>query len=212
MVSMDRFNPQDPTLLRPSIQGEPPSLHGDKPTNLMECQPQTSILGAPPSLYDDQPTKHVENQPQTSLFCTDGAKDGNMHNERPVVPLPRPLHTLSSLESGSTMNPPEIIIGNVPLTYRYSTLSSVDKITATFHNSTQKNLNYVPPIIQNGETIVQPSLNLIRDGSQWWLHTIVGYFLGRRPYFHDMEAFAKKSWAMVRRVTATANSFFFLPI
>ncbi|KAL0295718.1 UNVERIFIED_CONTAM: hypothetical protein Sangu_3187700 [Sesamum angustifolium] len=39
--------------------------------------------------------------------------------------------------------------------------------------------------------------------------TAVGYFLGRKPYFHHLEAFAKKNWKSLIRVTATENGFFF---
>ncbi|KAL0292827.1 UNVERIFIED_CONTAM: Retrovirus-related Pol polyprotein from type-2 retrotransposable element R2DM [Sesamum radiatum] len=73
-----------------------------------------------------------------------------------------------------------IFVGNVPLT---PTPHIVDTIAATFHNSTRRTLSFVPPTIQNGEIIVRPSLNSIRNGSQRWANTAVGYFLGRRPYF-----------------------------
>ncbi|KAL0455429.1 UNVERIFIED_CONTAM: hypothetical protein Slati_0882100 [Sesamum latifolium] len=37
----------------------------------------------------------------------------------------------------------------------------------------------------------------------------VGYFLGRRPYFHHVNEFVRSVWPMVREVTATSNGFFF---
>ncbi|KAL0367297.1 UNVERIFIED_CONTAM: hypothetical protein Sradi_3619800 [Sesamum radiatum] len=37
----------------------------------------------------------------------------------------------------------------------------------------------------------------------------VGYFLGKRPYFHHVNEFARSVWPMVREVKATANGFFF---
>ncbi|KAL0283801.1 UNVERIFIED_CONTAM: hypothetical protein Sradi_7216100 [Sesamum radiatum] len=64
-----------------------------------------------------------------------------------------------------------IYVGNVPLT---SNSFSVDTITAAFHNSSRKTLSYVPPMVQNGETIVRPSLDTIRTGAQRWATTAVG--------------------------------------
>ncbi|KAL0444824.1 UNVERIFIED_CONTAM: hypothetical protein Slati_2205100 [Sesamum latifolium] len=78
-----------------------------------------------------------------------------------------------------------------------------------FHNSSRKTLSYVPPTVQNGKVIVRPSLDIIRSGSQRWSNTAVGYFLGRRPYFHHVNEFVRSVWPMVREVTATSNGFFF---
>ncbi|KAL0283222.1 UNVERIFIED_CONTAM: hypothetical protein Sradi_7236500 [Sesamum radiatum] len=64
-------------------------------------------------------------------------------------------------------------------------------------------------MVQNGETIVRPSLDTIRTGAQRWATTAVGYFLGKRPYFHHVNEFARSVWPMVREVKATANGFFF---
>ncbi|KAL0284970.1 UNVERIFIED_CONTAM: hypothetical protein Sradi_7185300 [Sesamum radiatum] len=64
-------------------------------------------------------------------------------------------------------------------------------------------------MVQNGETIVRPSLDTIRNGAQRWATTAVGYFLGKRPYFHHVNEFARSVWPMVREVKATANGFFF---
>ncbi|KAL0284585.1 UNVERIFIED_CONTAM: hypothetical protein Sradi_7193200 [Sesamum radiatum] len=102
--------------------------------------------------------------------------------------------------------PPAVFVGNVPLT---PTPHTVDTIAATFHNSTRKTLSFVPPTIQNGEIIVRPSLNSIRNGSQRWANTAVGYFLGRRPYFHHVKEYVQSVWPMVREVTATSNGFYF---
>ncbi|KAL0295413.1 UNVERIFIED_CONTAM: hypothetical protein Sradi_6837700 [Sesamum radiatum] len=97
-------------------------------------------------------------------------------------------------------------VGNVPIT---SNSISVDTITAAFHNSSRRTLSYIPPTLQHGETIVRPSLDTIRNGSQRWATTAVGYFLGKRPYFHHVNEFARSTWPMVREVKATANGFFF---
>ncbi|KAK4412360.1 hypothetical protein Salat_2882900, partial [Sesamum alatum] len=119
---MDRSTPQDPALLRPSIHGVPPSLHGDKPSKRVECQPQysmfcmdrttpqdpallrPSIHGVPPSLHGDKPSKRVDDQPQSSLFSMDTHLDGNLHNLPLVAPLTRPP------SEGNVAKPPDIFI------------------------------------------------------------------------------------------------------
>ncbi|KAL0444859.1 UNVERIFIED_CONTAM: hypothetical protein Slati_2208600 [Sesamum latifolium] len=65
------------------------------------------------------------------------------------------------------------------------------------------------PTSQNGEVIVRPSLNMIRDGSKRWVHTAVGYFLGKKPYFYHIDEFARTNWPGLKDVTATASGFFF---
>ncbi|KAL0293492.1 UNVERIFIED_CONTAM: hypothetical protein Sradi_6934200 [Sesamum radiatum] len=42
-----------------------------------------------------------------------------------------------------------------------------------------------------------------------WANTAVGYFLGRRPYFHHVKEYVQSVWPMVREVTATSNGFYF---
>ncbi|KAL0455431.1 UNVERIFIED_CONTAM: hypothetical protein Slati_0882300 [Sesamum latifolium] len=63
--------------------------------------------------------------------------------------------------------------------------------------------------MQNGEIVVRPSLDIIRDGAKWWSTTAVGYFLGKRPYFHHVNEFVRSVWPLFREVKATANGFFF---
>ena len=64
--------------------------------------------------------------------------------------------------------------------------------------------------MQNGEVIVRPSLEIIRDGSKRWKATVVGYFLGKKKsYFHHLKEFVTSIWPALRDVTATANRFFF---
>ncbi|KAL0292191.1 UNVERIFIED_CONTAM: hypothetical protein Sradi_6999600 [Sesamum radiatum] len=50
------------------------------------------------------------------------------------------------------------------------------------------------------------------DGGPWFTSVAVdggGYFLGRRPYFPQLEAFARSNWKGLVQVSATANGFFF---
>ncbi|KAL0342674.1 UNVERIFIED_CONTAM: hypothetical protein Scaly_1930000 [Sesamum calycinum] len=84
---------------------------------------------------------------------------------------------------------PEILIGNVPLKPYSDFKLADDKIAATFHNSSRKTLNYIPPSVQNGEVLVRPTIDMIPEGSNRWNTTAVGYFLGKKPYFHYLNEF-----------------------
>ncbi|KAL2237638.1 UNVERIFIED_CONTAM: hypothetical protein Sindi_0955500 [Sesamum indicum] len=64
--------------------------------------------------------------------------------------------------------------------------------------------------MQNGEVIVRPTLDIIRNGSKRWRATAVGYFLGKRPYFYHLKEFAMSVWPNLKEVTSTNNGFFFL--
>ncbi|KAL0304754.1 UNVERIFIED_CONTAM: hypothetical protein Sangu_3066800 [Sesamum angustifolium] len=50
---------------------------------------------------------------------------------------------------------------------------------------------------------------MIRTGSHRWKTTAVGYFLGKKPYFHNLNEFVRSIWPGVRDVKATSNGFFF---
>ncbi|KAL2248719.1 UNVERIFIED_CONTAM: hypothetical protein Sindi_2345600 [Sesamum indicum] len=101
-----------------------------------------------------------------------------------------------------------LFIGNIPLhTCPDATVN--DKIAQAFNNSTRKTLTFIAPTLQNGEVIVRPTLDIIRNGSKRWRTTAVGYFLGKRPYFHHVKEFAMSVWSNLVEVTATNNGFFF---
>ncbi|KAL0313713.1 UNVERIFIED_CONTAM: hypothetical protein Scaly_2908200 [Sesamum calycinum] len=120
-------------------------------------------------------------------------------------PLPQPL----SIGSAPATSPPEILIGNIPLKPCSDLYVSEDKIATAFHNSSRKTLTYIPPSEQNGEVLVRPTIDMIREGSNRWNTTAVGYFLGKRPYFHHLNDFVRSIWPAVRDVKATSNGFFF---
>ncbi|KAL2230734.1 UNVERIFIED_CONTAM: hypothetical protein Sindi_1667800 [Sesamum indicum] len=42
-----------------------------------------------------------------------------------------------------------------------------------------------------------------------WESTVVGYFLGKRPYFYHVQKFALSAWPGLREVKATSNGFYF---
>ncbi|KAL2251960.1 UNVERIFIED_CONTAM: hypothetical protein Sindi_2318300 [Sesamum indicum] len=104
--------------------------------------------------------------------------------------------------------PTGLFVGNIPLHACSDTIID-DKIAHAFHNSTRKTLSYVAPTVQKGEVIVRPTLDIIRNGSKRWMATAVGYFLGKRPYFHHLKEFAKSIWSDLKEVTGTNNGFFF---
>ncbi|KAL0285599.1 UNVERIFIED_CONTAM: hypothetical protein Sradi_7170600 [Sesamum radiatum] len=138
------------------------------------------------------------------------------HKQIAPAPLPEPLYRTQPPPSappattGVPANPlPELFFGNVPLNPHLASKIDEDKIAAAFHNSSRKTLNFIPPSVQNGEVIVRPSIDMIRTGSKRWNTTTVGYFLGKKPYFHHLNEFVRSIWPGVRDVKATSNGFFF---
>ncbi|KAL2224649.1 UNVERIFIED_CONTAM: hypothetical protein Sindi_3029000 [Sesamum indicum] len=101
-----------------------------------------------------------------------------------------------------------LFVGNIPL-HANSNLILDDKIARDFNNSSHKTLSYIAPTVQNGEVVVRPSIDTIREGSKRWKSTAVGYFLGKRPYYHHLKEYAQSVWPALREVTATVNDFFF---
>ncbi|KAL0295519.1 UNVERIFIED_CONTAM: hypothetical protein Scaly_3102000 [Sesamum calycinum] len=98
----------------------------------------------------------------------------------------------------------DIYIGNVKLRS-----NCVDTIAGAFLQSTRKTLHFVPPTRQNGEIIIRPTKEVVDNGSKKWQSTAVGYFLGRRPYFPQLETFARSNWKGLQHVSASASGFFF---
>ncbi|KAL2228620.1 UNVERIFIED_CONTAM: hypothetical protein Sindi_1841700 [Sesamum indicum] len=101
-----------------------------------------------------------------------------------------------------------LYVGNIPL-HAYPEPIIDDKIAHAFNHSTWKTLSFIAPTMQNGEVIVRPSLDAVRNGSKRWKSTAVGYFLGKRPYYHHLKEFAHSVWPALREVTATTKGFFF---
>ncbi|KAL0310276.1 UNVERIFIED_CONTAM: hypothetical protein Scaly_2943900 [Sesamum calycinum] len=135
-----------------------------------------------------------------------------------TAPAPQPAAPVRSQPPASTFpvttsapaEPlPEFFIGNIPMHPHMASNIEDDKIAAAFHKSSRKTLNFIPPSVQHGEVIVRPSIDIIRAGSQRWNTTAVGYFLGKKPYFHHLNEFVRSIWPAVRDVKATSNGFFF---
>ncbi|KAL2225025.1 UNVERIFIED_CONTAM: hypothetical protein Sindi_3031900 [Sesamum indicum] len=90
--------------------------------------------------------------------------------------------------------PMGLFVGNIPL---------------NMNPKMGRTLSYIPPTIQNGEVVVRPTMETIRNNSTKWKTTAVGYFLGKRPYFYHVKDFAFSIWPGLREVKATTNGFFF---
>ncbi|KAL2252817.1 UNVERIFIED_CONTAM: hypothetical protein Sindi_0076400 [Sesamum indicum] len=90
-----------------------------------------------------------------------------------------------------------LYVGNIPLN-AYPEPIIDDKIAHAFNHSTRKTLKFIAPTLQNGEVIVRPTLYTIRNGSKRWKTTAVGYFLGKRPYFHHLKEYAVSVWPCLR--------------
>ena len=106
------------------------------------------------------------------------------------------------------MTPVPLFIGNIPLHTGSNGIVN-DKIADAFNNSSRKTLSFIAPTKQNGEVVVRPSLDTVRDGAKRWKSTAVGYFMGKRPFYHHLKEFAHSIWPALREVTATTNGFFF---
>ncbi|KAL2243629.1 UNVERIFIED_CONTAM: hypothetical protein Sindi_0480900 [Sesamum indicum] len=104
--------------------------------------------------------------------------------------------------------PTGLFVGNIPLNANFN-VNVDDKIADAFNNSSRRTLSYIPPTIQNGEVVVRPTMETIRNGSTKWKTTAIGYLLGRRPYFYHVKDFAFSVWPGLQEVKATSNGFFF---
>ncbi|KAL2235325.1 UNVERIFIED_CONTAM: hypothetical protein Sindi_1264700 [Sesamum indicum] len=104
--------------------------------------------------------------------------------------------------------PTGLFVGNIALHTCPNAIDD-DKIAHAFNNSSRKTLSSIGPTVQNGEIVVRLSLDTVWDGSKRWKTTAVGYFLGKKSYYHHLKEYAHSVWPALRAVTATANGFFF---
>ncbi|KAL2252986.1 UNVERIFIED_CONTAM: hypothetical protein Sindi_0093300 [Sesamum indicum] len=120
--------------------------------------------------------------------AADVIKDCNMANEKSFV---------APVQTG-------LYVGNIPLN-AYPEPIIDDKIAHAFNHSTRKTLKFIAPTQQNGKVIVRPTLDTIRNGSKRWKSTAVGYFLGKRPYFHHLKEYAVSVWPGLREFKSVAD-------
>ncbi|KAK4414940.1 hypothetical protein Salat_2601000 [Sesamum alatum] len=117
-VETSSFKSDSPSI---DVDNQPQSsIHGEInnrniPYLREDKQPQYSIHGETPSFQSDPPSIRVDTQPQSSLFSMDTHLDGNLHNLPPAAPLSRPPFS-APLDKGNVAKPPDIFIGNIPLT------------------------------------------------------------------------------------------------
>ncbi|KAL2230726.1 UNVERIFIED_CONTAM: hypothetical protein Sindi_1667000 [Sesamum indicum] len=162
-------------------------------------------------MTSDDITADITSDDITAEITTDGiTADAGMTASTVDVIDDVTLHKKTRKQfSNFSSFPTGLFVGNIPLHACSDTIIN-DKIAHAFHNSTRKTLSYVAPTIQNGEVIVRPTLDIIRNGSKRWRATAVGYFLGKRPYFYHLKEFAMSVWPDLKEVTGTNNGFFFL--
>ncbi|KAL0295159.1 UNVERIFIED_CONTAM: hypothetical protein Sradi_6849600, partial [Sesamum radiatum] len=107
-------------------------------------------------------------------------------------------------QPAKTPDESEFFVGNVRIDMRKD-----DPIADAFLQSSRKTLHYISPMKQRGEIIIRPTLRMMEQGSKRWRATAVGYFLGRKPYFPQLEAFAKSNWKGLVHVSANSAGFYF---
>ncbi|KAL0318217.1 UNVERIFIED_CONTAM: hypothetical protein Scaly_2853900 [Sesamum calycinum] len=225
--------------LSPSTVAPPPTTRLEPPTTLMSACPTSTVAPplamdgssssaqwlAAPRVSVIQPSDSTDSPPSTALARQNSSSA--VHVPPPVdanPPPPKgevspPAATAVAHHSGQTLAPsllptagsfPNAVdTPTVPYSLPPPTATGGDKITKGFHNSSRKTLSFIPPSLQNGEVVVRPSIDLIRNGSTRWKTTAVGYFLGKRPYFHHLNAYVRCIWPAVREVTATVTGFYF---
>ncbi|KAL0290885.1 UNVERIFIED_CONTAM: hypothetical protein Sradi_7039600 [Sesamum radiatum] len=123
---------------------------------------------------------------------------------------PSPSVAAPSAAHPPTSDTPPIYIGNVPLRPPKLVTPPKTKFAEVFNNSTRRTLWFIPPECQKGEVVVRPTIDMVHAGSRKLGNTAVGYFLGRKPPFHQVQNYFCSIWNSVRDVIATTNGFFFI--
>ncbi|KAL0294831.1 UNVERIFIED_CONTAM: hypothetical protein Sangu_3209700 [Sesamum angustifolium] len=131
-------------------------------------------------------------------------RDSGINRENPDCPSEMASHLPLPVQDDKPSPRQVIYVGNVKLQ-----AGPVDNIAGAFLQSSRKTLHFVPPTRQNGEVIIRPTKEVVDNGSKIWHTTAVGYFLGRRPYFPQLESFARANWKGLQHVSATSSGFFF---
>ncbi|KAL0292598.1 UNVERIFIED_CONTAM: hypothetical protein Sradi_6983200 [Sesamum radiatum] len=57
--------------------------------------------------------------------------------------------------------------------------------------------------------LFRPTTQMVEQGSKRWQATAVGYVLGKKPYFPQLEAYVRMNWMGLEFVSATSNGFYF---
>ncbi|KAK4412423.1 hypothetical protein Salat_2889300, partial [Sesamum alatum] len=83
-----------------------------------------------------------------------------------------------------------------------------DTIVEGFSPSTRRTLKYIPLVIQQGKVVVQPTLSMSEQGASKWATMVVGYFLSKRSYLHQLNAFVKSTWPVFEGRDYYIDAFF----
>ncbi|KAL2237251.1 UNVERIFIED_CONTAM: hypothetical protein Sindi_0916800 [Sesamum indicum] len=128
------------------------------------------------SRSDDVSPAFADNTDDVSPASDDVTADFNPTVTSPVDVIPAmtsPADTCNEIirdmrKTPFCMNdiptPTGLFVSKIPL-HTYSNPVVEDKIADAFNNSSRKTLLYIAPIIQNGEMIVRPTMDVIRRGS-----------------------------------------------
>ncbi|KAL0302121.1 UNVERIFIED_CONTAM: hypothetical protein Scaly_3043300 [Sesamum calycinum] len=189
--------PQETTI--PQMSGAPAQLIGDFPESESQDGRQDE-----PSCNDREIELQEALTPQV-LASPPVVLDGSelQTSRAEAVPQDCPPE-LDSNPLPIVHDQPDIYIGNVKLQAEY-----VDTIAGAFLQSSRKTLHFVPPTRQNGEIIIRPTKEVVDNGSKKWKSTAVGYFLGKRPYFPQVETFVRSNWKGIQHVSVSSSGFFF---
>ncbi|KAL2251916.1 UNVERIFIED_CONTAM: hypothetical protein Sindi_2313900 [Sesamum indicum] len=99
---------------------------------------------------------------------------------------------------GTKLAPIPLFIGNIPL-HANANMINNDKIADAFNNSSRKTLSFIAPTTQNGEVVVRPTIDTVREGSKRWKATTVGYFYGKTAMLSPLEGVCTFGFASTSR-------------
>ncbi|KAL2251891.1 UNVERIFIED_CONTAM: hypothetical protein Sindi_2311400 [Sesamum indicum] len=143
--------------------------------------------------------KHDTAADAVANLCDDVGNDIGVDATTDVLHDISNVGKISVLPTQERSFPKGLFVGNIPLNATLN-VDVDDKIADAFNNSSWRTLSYIPPIIQNGEVVVRPTIEAIQNGSTKWKTTAVGYFLGKRPYFFHVKDFTFSAWPGLREV------------
>ncbi|KAL2225340.1 UNVERIFIED_CONTAM: hypothetical protein Sindi_3131200 [Sesamum indicum] len=128
-------------------------------------------IGKTPEFADEHDTTSDADADITADLCDDVSNDTSAYATADVMhDISNAMDKISTLPTQERSFPTGLFVGNIPLN-THSNMSIDDKIADAFNNSSRKTLSYIPPIIQNGEVVVRPTMETIRNGSTKWKTT-----------------------------------------
>ncbi|KAL0420583.1 UNVERIFIED_CONTAM: hypothetical protein Slati_3081200 [Sesamum latifolium] len=167
------------------VDGQEVGIHGGSTTIATLCGSQIALVCSSQIAPIAEPyySSQITGQSSSGLAGSSlGAKETTSLGSQVGGP--------SDQAAGAGSQASGLFIGKVPLACSGTTNTlSGDYIADAFNNSSRKTLSYVAPVIQNDEVVVRPTLAMSRDGARRWASTAIGYFLGRKPYFHHLNEF-----------------------